>query len=338
MRILLATDAWVPQVNGVVTTLRHTIRGAENEGHVVEAIGPDRFRSIPCPSYPEIRLAINPQRRFGALAREFAPDAVHIATEGPVGLAARKFCIRQGLAFTTAYHTRFPEYVHARIGLPVGVTYAWLRRFHAPARAVMVATRELHADLERRGFDNLVRWSRGVDTDLFRPGPRIANDWQSPVFMYVGRVAIEKNIEAFLRLDLPGTKVVVGDGPQRASLQSKYAEAVFTGAQIGEALAAHFRSADAFVFPSRTDTFGLVLLEAMASGTPVAAFPVTGPIDVVDPGRSGVLDEDLRNAALGALALDRAVVRANALRFSWSRATSQFLQHLHPNGWLAPAA
>jgi len=338
LRILLATDAWTPQVNGVVTTLRYTIRGAENEGHVVETIGPDRFRSVPCPSYPEIRLAINPQRRFAALARDFAPDAVHIATEGPVGLAARRFCIRHRLAFTTAYHTRFPEYVHARIGLPVGVAYTWLRRFHAPAKAVMVATRALHADLEQRGFENLVRWSRGVDTDLFCPGSRIENDWRRPVFMCVGRVAVEKNIEAFLRLDLPGTKVVVGDGPQRTSLQRRYADAVFTGAKIGDALAAHFRSADAFVFPSRTDTFGLVLLEAMASGTPVAAFPVTGPIDVVDQGRSGILDHDLRDAALGALALDRAAVRAHALRFSWSLATSQFLQHLHPNGRLARAA
>lgn len=338
MRILLATDAWTPQVNGVVTTLRYTIRGAENEGHVVETVGPDRFRSLPCPSYPEIRLAINPQRRFEALAREFAPDAVHIATEGPVGLAARKFCVRQGLAFTTAYHTRFPEYVHARIGLPVGVTYSWLRRFHAPASAVMVATQALHEDLARRGFCNLVRWSRGVDTELFCPGTRIANDWKRPVFLYVGRVAVEKNIEAFVRLDLPGSKVVVGDGPQRMSLQRKYPDVVFTGTRVGDALAAQFRSADAFVFPSRTDTFGLVLLEAMASGTPVAAFPVTGPIDVVNQGQSGVLHEDLRNAALAALALDRAVVRAHALRFSWSRATSQFLAHLHPNGTLARAA
>ena len=331
MRILMATDAWAPQVNGVVMTLRNTIRGAERAGHEIEPIGPDRFRSIPCPSYPEIRLALNPYPRFAALARRFAPDAVHIATEGPLGVAARKFCLREGLAFTTAYHTRFPEYVHARIRLPVTVTYAWLRRFHAPARAVMVATQALHEDLERRGFRNLVRWTRGVDTGLFRPGPPLANDWQRPIFMYVGRVAVEKNIDAFLRLDLPGTKVVVGDGPQRTALQRRHPTAVFTGAKAGEDLAAHFRSADVFVFPSRTDTFGLVLLEAMASGTPVAAFPVTGPIDVVEQGRTGVLDEDLRTAALGALALDRDVVRAHALRFSWDHATSQFLQSLHPN-------
>lgn len=334
MRILLATDAWMPQVNGVVMTLRNTIRGVEQAGHVIEAVGPDRFRSIPCPGYPEIRLAVNPYRRFAELAKRFAPDTVHIATEGPVGLAARKFCLRESLAFTTAYHTRFPEYVHARIRMPVDITYAWLRRFHAPARAVMVATPALHADLERRGFMNLVRWSRGVDTELFRPGPALTADWKRPVFMYVGRVAVEKNIDAFLALDLPGTKVVVGDGPQRPELQRRYPKAVFTGAKLGDVLAMHFRSADVFVFPSRTDTFGLVLLEAMASGTPVAAFPVTGPIDVVTPRLSGVLDDDLHAAALAALELDRNVVREHALAFSWDRATTQFLACLHPN---APA-
>ena len=331
MRILLATDAWAPQVNGVVMTLRNTIRGVETAGHVVEVIGPDRFRSLPCPTYPEIRLALRPFPLFATLAERFAPDAVHIATEGPVGIAARRFCLREKLAFTTAYHTRFPEYVHARIRLPVHFAYAWLRRFHAPARAVMVATPAIHADLARRGFDNLAMWTRGVDTDLFRPGPRLDAGWQHPVFMYVGRVAVEKNIEGFLALDLPGTKVVVGDGPQRAALERRFPEAVFTGAKVGEELAAHFRSADVFVFPSRTDTFGLVLLEAMASGTPAAAFPVSGPIDVVDHGHSGVLSEDLRAAALAALELSRDVVRGHALAFSWERATAQFLANLHPN-------
>jgi glycosyltransferase involved in cell wall biosynthesis len=331
LRILLATDAWAPQVNGVVMTLRNTIRGVEAAGHVVEVIGPDRFHSIPCPTYPEIRLALLPFPLFSRLAEKFAPDAVHIATEGPVGTAARKFCLREKLAFTTAYHTRFPEYVHARIRLPLQLTYDWLRRFHAPAKAVMVATRALHADLERRGFGNLVTWTRGVDTDLFRPGPPLANDWKRPVFMYVGRVAVEKNIEAFLALDLPGTKVVVGDGPQRAALQRRFPAALFTGAKLGEELAAHFRSADVFVFPSLTDTFGLVLLEAMASGTPAAAYPVTGPIDVIAPGRSGVLHEDLRAAALAALELRRDGVREQALAFSWERATQQFLGNLHPN-------
>ena len=331
MRILLATDAWAPQVNGVVMTLRNTIRGVERAGHSVEVIGPDRFANVPCPSYPEIRLALSPFRLFARLAARFAPDAVHIATEGPVGTAARKFCLREGLTFTTAYHTRFPEYVHARIRLPVHLSYRWLRRFHAPAKAVMVATPALHADLERWGFRNLVMWTRGVDTELFRPGPPLVREWLRPVFMYVGRVAVEKNIEAFLALDLPGTKVVVGDGPQRVALQRRFPSTVFTGAKIGEELAAHFRSADVFVFPSRTDTFGLVLLEAMASGTPCAAFPVTGPIDVIVPGRSGMLSRDLRTAALAALELPRDVVRQHAMRFSWEHATAQFLGHLHSN-------
>jgi glycosyltransferase involved in cell wall biosynthesis len=331
MRILLATDAWTPQVNGVVITLGRTVDGLRSAGHDVEVIGPDRFRTLPCPSYPEIRLAIAPLRRFGSLARAFVPDTVHVATEGPIGQAARRWCLARGLAFTTAYHTRFPEYVHARVRLPVAITYAWLRRFHAPASAVMVATRSIHDDLRGRGFGNLAMWSRGVDTELFRPGPRLANGWRTPVYMYVGRVAVEKNLDAFLCLDLPGTKVVVGDGPQRAELQARYPNAVFTGARHGAALADHFRSADVFVFPSRTDTFGLVLLEAMASGTPVAAFPVPGPLDVVLPGRSGVLDADLRSAALAAQSLDRGVVRSCALEYSWQRATAQFLHNLRPN-------
>ena len=332
MRILLATDAWTPQVNGVVRTLQHTIHGLTIAGHAVETIGPDRFRSIPCPTYPEIRLALKPFRRFAKLASAFALDAVHIATEGPLGLAARRFCLREGLAFTTAYHTRFPEYVHARTRLPVVLTYAWLRRFHAKARAMMVPTPAIHADLARRGFANLAMWSRGVDTTLFRPGDAVANDWPRPVFMYVGRVAVEKNLDAFLSLDLPGSKVVVGDGPQRGTLERRHPDAIFTGAKHGETLAAHFRSADVFVFPSLTDTFGLVLLEAMASGTPVAAFPVAGPIDVVVQGKSGVLDRDLKAAAIAALDLDRDVVRAHALHYSWERATAQFLAHLQPNG------
>jgi glycosyltransferase involved in cell wall biosynthesis len=331
LRILLATDTWTPQINGVVMTLRNTIRGAEAAGHTVEVIGPDRFTSIPCPTYPEIRLALLPYARFARLASAFEPDAVHIATEGPVGAASRKFCLREKLAFTTAYHTRFPEYVHARIRLPVQLTYEWLRRFHEPAKAVMVATPAIHDDLARRGFRNLVTWTRGVDTELFRPGPPLPVPWPRPVFMFVGRVAVEKNIEAFLALDLPGTKVVVGDGPQRAALEKRFPQTIFTGAKVGEELAAHFRSADAFVFPSRTDTFGLVLLEAMASGTPAAAFPVAGPIDVIEPGRSGMMSEDLRAAALAALELSRETVRRYALSFSWDRATTQFLENLHPN-------
>jgi glycosyltransferase involved in cell wall biosynthesis len=331
LRILLATDAWIPQINGVVVTLQNTLRELEATGHTVEVVGPDRFISIACPTYPEIRLALNPARGLVRTLKRFVPDAVHIATEGPIGMATRKLCLRDRIPFTTSYHTRFPEYVHARTRLPTVITYAWLRRFHAPAEAVMVATAAIHDDLERRGFARLVRWSRGVDTALFRPGSPTANGWDRPVFMYVGRVAVEKNIGAFLSLDLPGTKVVVGDGPQRASLERHYADAVFTGAKVGEELAAHFRSADVFVFPSRTDTFGLVLLEAMASGTPVAAYPVPGPMDIVRRGESGVLDDDLHAAALAALDLNREAVRRHALAYSWQSATAEFLTHLRPN-------
>jgi len=327
---LLASDAWTPQINGVVVTLQNTLRELRSAGHTVEVVGPDRFFNIPCPTYPEIRLALSPKRGLAKILARFQPDAVHIATEGPIGIAMRKLCLRDKVPFTTSYHTRFPEYVHARTRLPVDIIYAWLRRFHAPAEAVMVATAAIHEDLKQRGFARLVRWSRGVDTTLFRPGAPTPNNWKRPVFMCVGRVAVEKNIGAFLALDLPGTKVVVGDGPQRAWLQKRFEDVVFTGAKVGEELAAHFRSADVFVFPSRTDTFGLVLIEAMASGAPVAAYPVPGPLDVVRHGESGILDQDLRVAALAALKLDREVVRRNALLFSWQSATAQFLANLRP--------
>jgi glycosyltransferase involved in cell wall biosynthesis len=331
LRILLATDAWTPQINGVVVTLQNTLRGLESAGHSVEVVGPDRFVSIPCPTYPEIRLALSPTRGLAKVLARFRPEAVHIATEGPIGIAMRKLCLRDKTPFTTSYHTRFPEYVHARTRLPTAITYAWLRRFHAPSEAVMVATAAIQEDLKQRGFARLVRWSRGVDTKLFRPGSPMPNGWERPVFMYVGRVAVEKNIGAFLSLDLFGTKVVVGDGPQRSSLQRRYVDTVFTGAKVGEDLAAHFRSADVFVFPSRTDTFGLVMLEAMASGTPVAAYPVPGPLDVVRRGESGVLDDDLRAAAIAALHLDREAVYRHSQAYSWQRATAQFLEHLRPN-------
>ena len=338
MRVMIATDAWTPQLNGVVVTLGHTVRGLETAGHQVEVIGPDRFRSVPCPSYPEIRLALLPLPKLGRLLERFEPDAIHIATEGPIGLAMRRLCLRRGLRSTTAYHTRFPEYVYARWRVPVRLSYAWLRWFHAPSQAIMVATAAIENDLCRRGFSRIVRWSRGVDTALFKPGVSAPVSWPRPVFMYVGRVAVEKNIDAFLSLDLPGTKVIVGDGPQRAPLERRHPAAVFVGVKRGEELAQLFRSADAFVFPSRTDTFGLVLLEAMASGTPVAAFPVPGPVDVVTQGASGVLDEDLRAAALAATRLDRATVRRYALGYSWERSTAQFISYLHPNPRPVPTA
>lgn len=330
MRILIASDAWEPQINGVVVTLRNTAREMRKAGHCVDIVGPARFRSIPCPTYPEIRLALGARQALGRELDRIAPDAIHISTEGPIGMAMRSICLERDVQFTTAYHTRFPEYLYARTRLPTAVTYAWLRRFHAPARAVMVATPAIERDLARRGFTNLARWSRGVDTSLFRPGPALRNAWRRPVFMCVGRVAVEKNIAAFLALDVRGTKVVVGEGPQRASLQRRFADAVFAGAKSGEDLAAHYRSADVLVFPSTTDTFGLVMVEAMACGTPVAAFPVAGPLDVVVHGENGVLGPDLRASALAALALDRTAVRRTVLNRSWARATEEFTANLWP--------
>ena len=340
MRILIATDAWAPQVNGVVTTMVNTVRELKALGHVVGLVTAEGFRTFPCPTYPEIRLALPGAERMRRLVEDFAPDAVHVATEAPIGLAARRHCLRAGIPFTTAFHTQFPEYVHARCRLPVGVTYRWMRWFHAPASAVMVPTPEIHRRLAARGFVNLTRWSRGVDTDLFCPAPRPRRRRDAPIFLYAGRVAVEKSIETFLGLDLPGTKWVVGDGPARASLQARFPDAVFHGVQHGKELAHFYQQADVFVFPSRTDTFGLVMLEAMACGTPVAAFPVTGPIDVVRDAAAGVLADDLRSAALRALALDRDAAREYALRYSWRAATEQFVANLassraNPNAVLA---
>jgi glycosyltransferase involved in cell wall biosynthesis len=330
MKILIVTDAWTPQINGVVTTLAATVRELATLGHEVQTITPQSFRTIPCPTYPEIRLALRPSRRVARMIDAFAPDAVHIATEAPLGIAARRHCMRIGMPFTTAYHTQFPEYIHARTRLPVAVAYAWLRRFHGAARAMMVPTADIWRRLEARGFSNLAHWTRGVDTEQFAPGERAMLDMPRPVFLYAGRVAVEKNIEAFLSLDLPGTQWVVGDGPARAGLERRFPRARFFGMRVGDDLAWFYRQADVFVFPSRTDTFGLVMLEAMASGTPVAAFPVSGPIDVVRHGVSGILGDDLRAAALAALALDRGRVRSHALESSWGNATAQFVANLHP--------
>ena len=330
MRILLVTDAWAPQVNGVVVTLANTVKWLERWGHQVHVISPQGFRTLPLPTYPEIPLALLPGRGVARRLREFQPDAVHIATEGPLGSAARAYCLKHGLAFTTAYHTCFPEYVKPRLGVPLAWTYAWLRRFHAPSSAVLVATPAIRELLEARGFRNLADWSRGVDTELFPPAKHRAQHPARPVFLYVGRVAVEKNLPAFLSLELPGTKVVVGDGPQRKELEQRFPDAVFVGTKIGAELASYFQRADVLVFPSRTDTFGLVLVEAMACGTPVAAFPVRGPIDVVKDPAAGVLDNDLRAAALAALALDCSQVRWYAERFTWEHCSRQFLSNLVP--------
>jgi len=338
MRILVVTDAWHPQVNGVVRTLGTLRDELTQMGHEPIFITPDQFRSVPCPTYPEIRLALRPGRRLARTIEANQPCAIHIATEGPLGWAARRYCLKRRLPFTTAYHTKFPEYIRARFRVPLPVSYRLIRKFHAPASTIMVATQTIQDELENRGFERIRRWSRGVDTELFRPrteeeiralAPAVL-DLPKPIHLYVGRVAVEKNIQAFLAADLPGTKLVVGDGPQLDELRRKYPEVAFVGAKIGEELAAHYSAASVFVFPSRTDTFGLVLLEALASGVPVAAYPVPGPLDVIGDSPAGVLSEDLAAAARRALAIPADTCRAHALSFSWQACTQQFLDNLSP--------
>jgi glycosyltransferase involved in cell wall biosynthesis len=332
MKILIVTDAWDPQVNGVVRTLKSTRAELERLGHEVRMITPLDFRTLPCPTYPDIRLSVLPGARVKRRIAAYAPQAIHIATEGPLGLAARAYALRQGVPFTTAYHTRFPEYVHARIRLPLSVSYRFMRWFHGKAEAVMVPTEVVRRDLIANGFpaSKVVMWSRGVDLEVFKPGAAMPHDLTRPIFLYVGRVAVEKNIEAFLRLELPGSKWVAGDGPDLPKLRAAFPNVKFTGVLNQMELAKLYNAADAFVFPSRTDTFGLVLLEAMACGCPVAAYPVTGPVDVIGSSPAGALDEDLRAACLRALEIPRDVARAHAERFSWEACTRQFLAHLHP--------
>lgn len=330
MRILVVTDAWLPQVNGVVRTYRTLAKMLGEMGHEVVFVTPQDFRTVPCPTYPEIRLAVLPGRKLGRMIAAAQPAAIHVATEGPLGLAARRFCLAHGLPFTSSFHTKFPEYVHARSGLPVSWGYTAMRWFHGPAQALMVATQGVEDELAAWGLGRIRRWTRGVDTELFRPRDKGFLDLPRPVALYVGRVAVEKNVEAFLALDLPGTKLVVGDGPQRAALEKRYPAAVFAGARAGEDLAAHYAAADVFVFPSRTDTFGLVLLEALASGLPVAAYPVAGPKDVIGDAPVGVLDDDLGAAARRALTIPPEACRAFALERSWRASAEQFLGNLAP--------
>ncbi len=302
----------------------------EKRGHQVRLVSPDAFRSVPCPTYPEIRLALFPGRGVARAIEDFDPQAIHIATEGPLGVAARAHCLKKGYPFTTAYHTRFPEYIHARVPLPLGWLYAVMKWFHGPSSAIMVATQTIEDDLVARGFKPPVRrWSRGVWTDLFKPRDKAFLDGPRPISLFTGRVAVEKNIEAFLKLDLPGTKYVVGDGPQLDDLKRKYPDVRFAGMREGEDLAKYFAAADVFVFPSRTDTFGLVLLEAMASGVPVAAYPVPGPLDVVNQSGAGVLDDDLGKAVEAALAIPAETCRAHALKYSWDASFDQFEGNLH---------
>ncbi len=338
MRILIVSDAWHPQVNGVVRTLSMVAGELTTLGHQVEVIGPGRFRTVALPTYRSIRVVLLPGRRLPWMIEAFRPDALHVATEGPLGLAARRWAIRRGLAFTTSFHTRFPEYLHARLRAPTGLTYAWLRWFHNAGSATMVATASLQRELARRGFRNVRPWTRGVDLQRFQPLPVPAQGMPRPLFLYVGRLAVEKNLQAFLSLDLPGTKVVIGDGPQRGALARAYPAARFLGERHGEALAQAYAEADVFVFPSLTDTFGLVLLESLASGTPVAAYPVTGPADILEGAAPGVgaLDYDLRAAALRALSGNRAACRSHAERFSWRACAEAFLANLVAvgPGWL----
>ena len=340
MRILIATDAWRPQVNGVVRTLTSLARSASALGADIDFLTPDGFPSVGVPTYPGLRMALPNRREIATRIEAASPDAIHIATEGPVGWAARAYCRRRKLAFTSSYTTRFPEYIAVRSIIPASLSYAVLRNFHAAAAMTMVATGSLYNELSARGFRRLGFWGRGVDTELFNPNSPAKLDLPRPIFMTMGRVAVEKNIEVFLSLDLPGSKVVVGDGPQRADLERKYPKVKFLGEKTGADLTAHLAAADVFVFPSRTDTFGVVQLEALACGTPVAAFPVTGPLDVIADHPVGALDRDLRSACLRALDMSRDACRRFALERSWENSARQFignLSALQPSRSLRPA-
>ncbi|MHA7777640.1 glycosyltransferase family 4 protein [Roseibium sp. M-1] len=327
--ILIVTDAWHPQINGVVRSLERTAEELQAIGVRMEFLSPQEFRTLPCPTYPEIRLSLTHRGIVRRKIEDRACEHLHIATEGPLGLLAASVAKKAGIPFTTSYHTRFPEYVSARLPIPLTWSYSWLRRFHNGGSGCMVATRSLEQDLRARGFTNLMRWSRGVDEDLFRPyeGSVLPADLPRPVFMYVGRVAIEKNIKAFLDLDLPGSKVVVGGGPQLDSLRRDYPSVHFTGSKVGEDLARHYSAGDVFVFPSLTDTFGNVMLEALACGVPVAAYPVMGPLDVIGDTGAGVLSEDLKEACEAALDIPRDHCRAIAMNYTWAASARQFLDN-----------
>lgn len=337
MRIMLVTDAWEPQVNGVVRTMKRVVAECEAMGHVWEIVSPnDGFRTIPLPTYSEIKLAFGADKIIEERFLEFEPDAVHIATEGPLGWAARAVCLKHKFPYTTSYHTRFPEYISARFRfVPVWAGYMYVREFHKYSGRVMVATQSMREELEARGFKNVAPWSRGVDTDLFHPSRRLPDGgpyagMTRPVWLNVGRVAVEKNIEAFLKTDLPGTKVIVGEGPQLEQLKAEHPGAHFVGSKFGEDLAVHFANADVFVFPSLTDTFGLVILEAMAAGLPVAAYRAPGPRDLIPGSKAGVVDDDLRTACLEAITMTREDARAYAETYSWRACAEQFVGNLEP--------
>jgi len=328
MRILVATDAWRPQVNGVVHTLERMSAAARELHAEFIFLTPQGFPSLPMPTYPDIRLALASPWEVARRIEAAGADHIHIATEGPIGWAARRYCRKRGKLFTTSYHTRFPEYIAARTRLPEVFTYAALRRFHAPAAATLAPTTSIKNELTLRGFDRVKVWTRGVDHALYHPRSADAVDLPRPIFLSVGRVAVEKNLEALLELKLPGSVVVVGDGPARTTLERRYPHAHFLGALYGEALARIYATADVFVFPSKTDTFGIVLIEALASGLPVAAFPVSGPLDVIGESGAGVLNHDLGAACLAALEIPRERAREHSLRFTWRESARQFLQHI----------
>lgn len=338
MRLLIVTDAWKPQVNGVVRTLSRVKDEAEALGHEIKVISPrDGFKTIPLPTYSEIRLALGARKKIEADFLDFEPDALHIATEGTLGLAARAVAIKHRFPFTTSYHTRFPEYVSARFPVPLGVGYSYMRWFHKYSGRVMVATPSMRNELDAKRFTNVAKWSRGVDTELFHPDKRKAGSDDDffkglprPIFLNVGRVAVEKNIEAFLKLDLPGSKVVIGDGPQLEELKVKYGDAHFFGALFSEELARGFADADVFVFPSLTDTFGLVILEAMATGTPVSGYPVPGPKDLIPGSGAGHVSDDLRKASLDCLEVSREETRLYAEKYSWRACAEEFIENLQP--------
>jgi glycosyltransferase involved in cell wall biosynthesis len=330
MRFAIVTDAWTPQVNGVVTTLRNTRKHLLEQGHKVSMITPEPFRTAPCPSYPEIRLSLFARKKVAQMLEVLSPDAVHIATEGPLGLAARAWCMRNDFPFATSFHTRFPEYVRARAPVPTSWTYAWLRRFHRPAHTTLVRSASQQKILAERGFGHLKIWPGAVDTELFRPRGKGALTLPRPIALYMGRIAVEKGLESFLDLSLPGSKVLVGDGPDLPRLKAAYPNTHFLGPHFGEELARLVSAADVFVFPSRTDTLGLVMLEAMACGVPVAAFPVPGPLDVISEGSTGAMDKDLREAVFRALRVDGEACIEFAQDHSWPRSTRRFLELQRP--------
>ena len=331
-KITIVSDAWHPQVNGVVRTVEATAVALRELDHQVQILNPSEFLTVPCPMYPEIRLSLDVWPRVGKLLEEFCPDSILIATEGPLGIAARNYCISKGLKFTTNFNTKFPEYIRLRVPIPERWSYKYFQWFHNPSDSVLVPTESLATYLHERGIKNTGWWSRGVDIDLFRPyDESILQDLPRPISLYVGRISVEKNVNAFLDLDIPGTKVLVGNGPAMDKLKSDYPEAIFVGEKHGQELAQYYSAGDVLVFPSTTDTFGLVLLEALACGTPVAAYPVCGPVDVIKDNNVGILDNDLQKAVIAAIGLSSDDCRNYASNFSWRNCAASLLSNLSNN-------